>query len=29
MFAFLISAGAVFLAVAVSAVINLGGPNQR
>jgi hypothetical protein len=28
MFAFLISAGVVFLIVAVSAAINLGGPNQ-
>ncbi len=29
MFAFLIAAGAVFLAVAASAAINLAGPNQR
>jgi len=28
MFAFLIAAGAVFLAVAVSAAINLAGPSQ-
>jgi hypothetical protein len=28
MFAFLISAGVVFLTVAVCAAINLGGPNQ-
>jgi hypothetical protein len=28
MFAFLIAAGAMFLAVAVSAAINLAGPSQ-
>jgi hypothetical protein len=28
MFAFLIAAGAMFLAVGVSAAINLGGPGQ-